>query len=101
MISAHILLRRLFTSRPSASELNFHWWFITEGQPVWWLYLAKEGIEVKRRMGIIRAQEKLSFKVVETWDTARLNSYREGSTGCVEIYTPGEVTHFLQPTTHN
>ena len=70
MFASTILLRRLFTRRPSPQELEFHWWFLTcGGINEWHRYLASKGFRFSRRNRVIRIQEKVARKVLETWAT--------------------------------
>ena len=70
MLAITILLRRLFTHRPTAPELDFHWWFVANGGiNDWHRYLAAKGFVFSKRNRVIRNQEKISLKMLEVWDT--------------------------------
>ena len=70
MLAITILLRRLFTHRPTAPELDFHWWFVANGGiNDWHRYLASKGFVFSKRNRVIRNQEKISLKLLEVWDT--------------------------------
>lgn len=72
MFASTILFRRLFTKRPSPEELDFHWWFLVcGGIQEWHRYLAAHGFIISRRNRIIRKQESIARRTLETWDTDR------------------------------
>lgn len=69
MFASTILLRRLFSTKPSQKEMDFHWWFVTCGIKDWHRFLASKGFPLGRRVNIIRRQEKVSRRALEVWDT--------------------------------
>ena len=77
MFAFSILLRRLFTRRPSPSELNFYWWFVAcGGINNWHRHLAAQGFIFSRRNRIIRCQERVALKLLEVWDTERFHVWK-------------------------
>lgn len=81
MFASTILLRRLFSSKPSQKEMDFHWWFVTHGIKDWQRFLASKGFALARRSSIIRSQDKRSRKILEVWDTQMFRTWDQTGQG--------------------
>lgn len=98
MFASTILLRRLFSTQPSPKEMDFHWWFVTSGIKDWHRFLASKGFPLGRRANIIRAQEKVSRRLLEVWDTQMFKSWDQGGLGRnteLEIIGAEAIPHIM------
>ena len=97
VLASTILLRQLFTRRPTRAELNFYWWFVESGHQDWSRILASKGFGRMRRTAIIRNQEKAARKALETWDTDAFHHWQDTGEGRAIIpeLLPPEVVPML------
>ena len=94
MLPVTVLLRRLFTPKPTQAELDFHWRFLGAEGAAWGQQLMTEAhLSRWRAQRHVKTQRKHSEKVLETWDTDAFNLWKSQRTP--EVAPPPPPAPFL------
>lgn len=76
MLNLVVALRRLLTRQPSRMAIGYAWWYLLEGRSIWLNEL--NYFNRSERMRFIRARDRRTAKLLETWDTLTYRAWKAG-----------------------